>query len=199
MIFTVVTSNENKAREVAAFFAGVAEVQHTFLEIPEFRDDDVGVIAGEKARYAWDVLRCPLIVDDTGFFVSALNGFPGPFAAYVLNTIGMEGILRLLEGAEDRSAYFETAIAFADEEGTIRVFRGVVEGTVVSPRGKEGFGYDPIFSVDNRTFAERTLAEKATMSHRGRALAALRQYLVSGEASEEQSHNQNLNTPHCDI
>lgn len=184
MTFTVVTSNENKAREVAAFFAGVAEVRHTFLEIPEFRDNDVGVIAEEKARYAWNLLRCPLIVDDTGFFVAALNGFPGPYAAYVLDTIGMGGILRLLEGAEDRSAYFETAIAFADGGGTVRVFRGVVEGTVVSPRGAEGFGYDPIFSVNGRTFAERTLAEKATMSHRGRALAALRRFLVSVESSE---------------
>ena len=162
MKFTVVTSNENKAREVAAFFAGVSEVAHTFLEIPEFRDNDVGVIAEEKARYAWDVLRCSLIVDDTGFFVNAL--------------------LRLLEGAEDRTAYFETAIAYADGEGTIRVFRGVVDGTIVSPRGEGGFGYDPIFSVDGRTFAERTLAEKAPMSHRGRALAALREFMVANES-----------------
>jgi XTP/dITP diphosphohydrolase len=187
MKFTVVTSNENKAREVAAFFEGVAEVAHTFLEIPEYRDNDVGVIAEEKARYAWNALRCPLIVDDTGFFVAALNGFPGPYAAYVLDTIGMEGILCLVEGAEDRSAYFETAIAYADSEGTIRVFRGIVEGTIVSPRGEEGFGYDPIFSVDGRTFAERTLVEKATMSHRGRALVALRRFLVSGESSVETS------------
>ncbi|KAF1078969.1 RdgB/HAM1 family non-canonical purine NTP pyrophosphatase [Methanogenium sp. MK-MG] len=181
MTFTVVTSNENKVKEVAAFFAGVAEVAHIFLEIPEYRDNDVGVIAEEKARYAWNALHCPLIVDDTGFFVSALNGFPGPYAAYVLDTIGMEGILRLLEGAEDRSAYFETAIAYADTEGVIRVFRGVVDGSIVSPRGEAGFGYDPIFSVDGRTFAERTLAEKATMSHRGRALAELRKFLVSDE------------------
>ncbi|WAI00324.1 RdgB/HAM1 family non-canonical purine NTP pyrophosphatase [Methanogenium organophilum] len=184
MKFTVVTSNENKAREVAAFFTGVAEVAHTFLEIPEFRDNDVGVIAEEKARYAWDALHCPLIVDDTGFFVTALNGFPGPYAAYVLDTIGMEGILRLLEGADDRSAYFETAIAYADDSGIIRVFRGVVEGTIVSPRGEGGFGYDPIFSVDGRTFAERTLAEKASMSHRGRALAALRQFMASDGSSD---------------
>ncbi len=182
MTITVVTSNENKAREVAAFFAGVAEVTHTFLEIPEFRDNDVGVIAEEKARYAWNALQCPLIVDDTGFFVAALNGFPGPYAAYVLDTIGMEGILRLLEGADNRFAYFETAIAYADNEGFIHVFRGIVEGTIVSPRGEEGFGYDPIFSVDGRTFAERTLKEKAMMSHRGRALAALRRFLVSGES-----------------
>lgn len=187
MTFTVVTSNKNKAQEVAAFFAGVAEVHHTFLEIPEFRDNDVGVIAKDKARYAWNVLRCPLIVDDTGLFVAALNGFPGPYAAYVLHTIGMEGILRLLEGVKDRSAYFETAIAYADEVGTIRVFRGVVDGTIVFPCGKEGFGYDPIFSVEGRTFAERTLVEKATMSHRGRALAALRRFLVSGEVSEDQT------------
>ena len=188
MKFTVVTSNENKAREVAAFFTGVAEVAHTYLEIPEFRDNDVGVIAEAKARYAWEALRCPLIVDDTGFFVNALNGFPGPYAAYVLDTVGMEGVLRLLEGKEDRSAYFETAIAYADADGTVRVFRGVVEGTVVSPRGDGGFGYDPIFSVGGRTFAEMPLSEKAQMSHRGRALAMFREFmqsvLSSGGATE---------------
>ena len=98
MTFTVVTSNKNKAQEVAAFFAGVAEVHHTFLEIPEFRDNDVGVIAKEKARYAWNVLRCPLIVDDTGLFVAALNGLLGPYAAYFLFRLGIVFRLRLVVG-----------------------------------------------------------------------------------------------------
>jgi XTP/dITP diphosphohydrolase len=174
----VVTSNPNKAREVAAFFAGIREVEHVPMECPEFRDDDVGAIATEKARYAYARLQAPLIVDDTGFSVTALKGFPGPYAAYVLETIGMEGVLKLMEGVSDRTAYFETAIAYADEDG-IRVFRGRVEGVIVAPRGSEGFGYDPIFEVGGRTFAEIPLAEKARISHRGRALAAFRDWVVA--------------------
>jgi XTP/dITP diphosphohydrolase len=172
----VVTSNAGKAREVAAFFRGILEVDHLPLECPEFRDDDVGVIATEKARFAYETVGEPLIVDDTAFSVVALNGFPGPYAAYVLGTIGIPGILRLMEGAGDRRAYFETAIAYAAEDG-IRVFRGRVDGIIVEPRGSEGFGYDPIFEVDGRTFAEIPLDEKAQVSHRGRALAAFREWV----------------------
>lgn len=165
---------------MARYFSGIAQVRHVALEIPEFRDNDVGVIARAKAEYAWESLREPVMVDDTGFFIHALKGFPGPYAAYVLDTIGMEGILRLLEGVADRSAYFETAIGYADEEGTVRIFRGRVDGTIVSPRGNGGFGYDPIFEVDGRTLAELTTDEKGAISHRGRALAHLREYLSSG-------------------
>jgi XTP/dITP diphosphohydrolase len=137
----------------------------------------VGEIAREKARYAYERLRRPLIVDDTGFCIAALGGFPGPYAAYVLDTIGLAGILRLMEGQADRSAWFETAIAFADAEG-IRVFRGRIDGKIVDARGSGGFGYDPIFEVGDRTLAEIPLEEKSAISHRARALAAFRDWLT---------------------
>lgn len=179
MNVTIVTSNVHKAHEVAEYFRGIADVRHIPLEIPEFRDNDVGVIARAKAEYAWEALHEPVMVDDTGFFIRALKGFPGPYAAYVLDTIGMAGILRLLEGVEDRGAYFETAIGYADETGSVRIFRGRVEGTIVLPRGSAGFGYDPIFEVEGRTLAELTTEEKGAISHRGRALENLRDYLSS--------------------
>ncbi len=172
MKLAVVTSNPNKAREVAAFFKGVLEVEHVDLECPEFRHTDVGEIARGKARFAFDQLGRPLIVDDTAFAVKALRGFPGPYAAYVLDTIGYQGILRLLEGVGERSASFETAIAYADVNG-IRIFRGMVEGVITrSPRGHEGFGYDPIFEVEGKTMAEMPIEEKNRISHRARALSA---------------------------
>lgn len=172
------TSNRHKAEEVASFFAGVAEVEHISLEIPESQDDDVQNIAREKARSAWGQVRRPLIVDDTAFSIDALNGFPGPYAAYVQGTIGNEGVLRLMAGQENRKAHFETAIAYADGIGEIRIFSGVVEGEVTdAPRGEEGFGYDPIFAVGGRTFAEIPMAEKNLLSHRARALAAFRAWL----------------------
>jgi XTP/dITP diphosphohydrolase len=168
----VVTSNPHKAREVAAYFEGELEVEHVNLECPEFRHSDVGEIARGKARYAFDRLRRPLIVDDTAFSVKALGGFPGPYAAYVLDTIGFQGILRLLEGVEERGASFETAIAYADGEG-LRIFKGGIDGVITrSPRGREGFGYDPIFEVGGRTLAELSLEEKSRVSHRARALEA---------------------------
>ena len=176
MKLAVVTGNANKAREVAACFAGVLEVEHIPLDCPEFRHADVGEIARGKAEFAYRALVRPLIVDDTGLFIDALGGFPGPCAAYVHDTIGNAGILKLMEGVEDRSAHFETAIAFAREDG-IRVFRGVLSGKIVAPRGEEGFGYDPIFACEGRTLAEMPLAEKSRISHRARALEAFRAWV----------------------
>ena len=182
MTLAVVTGNPHKAREVAAFFQGMREVEHVPLDCPELKHDDVGEIARGKAAWAFGQLLRPLIVDDTGFSIHALGGFPGPYAAYVLTTLGNGGILKLLEGVPDRAAFFETAIAHADGEGTIRVFRGRIDGTITtSPRGTGGFGYDPIFEVDGLTLAELTLEEKSRISHRARALQALRTWLESPE------------------
>ena len=176
----VVTSNAHKAREIAAWFQGNPEVEHVDLECPEFRGSDVGEIARGKAVFAYGQLKRPLIVDDTAFSVAALHGFPGPYAAYVLDTIGYQGILRLLDGVGERDAFFETAIAYADDGG-IRIFRGRIDGVITtSPRGKEGFGYDPIFGVDGRTLAELPLEEKSRISHRARALAAFADWWRDG-------------------
>lgn len=178
------TGNPHKAEEMAAFLAGTVEIEHVPLDCPEYRDDEVGPIAREKARFAYGVLCRPLIVDDTGFFVHALRGFPGPYAAYVLRTLGNEGLLRLLEGAADRSAHFVTAVAYADADG-IRLFEGRLDGEVTTaPRGSGGFGYDPIFAVGDRTLAELPLGEKNRFSHRARALSAFRDWFSAGGAGD---------------
>ena len=172
------TGNAHKAAEVAVFFQGIAEITHVSLELPEYRSDDVGEIASGKAAYAYGQLKTPLIVDDTGFFIDALNGFPGPYAAYVLNSIGNSGILKLMEGVTDRNARFVTAIAFADTRG-IHVFKGMIDGRIASaPRGTGGFGYDPIFETGEMTLAEIPLEEKSRISHRARALAAFHDWFL---------------------
>jgi XTP/dITP diphosphohydrolase len=174
----MVTGNANKAAEVAAFFQGSVEIIHVSLDLPEYRSDDVGEIARGKAQYAYSQLKTPLIVDDTGFFIDALKGFPGPYAAYVLHSIGNTGILKLMEGIPDRTARFITAIAFADERG-VHVFKGTIDGHITyALRGKGGFGYDPIFDVEGRTLAEISLEEKSRISHRARALAAFHDWFV---------------------
>jgi XTP/dITP diphosphohydrolase len=174
----MVTSNANKAAEVAAYFGGKLEVVHVALEVPEHRSNDVGEIARGKAEYAYRQLKTPLIVDDTAFCIDALNGFPGPYAAYVLGTIGNTGILKLMDGITGRGARFTTGIAYADEQG-IRVFTGTIEGRIAqNPRGTNGFGYDPIFEVGTMTLAERTMEEKSAISHRAKALAAFHDWFV---------------------
>ncbi|MGB9175342.1 MAG: RdgB/HAM1 family non-canonical purine NTP pyrophosphatase [Methanoregula sp.] len=175
----MVTSNAGKVAEVAAFFGGLLEVDHLALEIPEPRSNDIAEIAREKVRYAYSELNTPLLVDDTGFFIDALNGFPGPYAAYILNSIGNAGILKLMDGISDRDARFTTGIAYADERG-IEVFTGTLEGKIaLCPRGNNGFGYDPIFEIGEKTLAEYSIQEKSRISHRARALSSFHEWFIA--------------------
>jgi len=148
------------------------------LDIPELRSEDIEKISRQKARYAYDLLHKPLIVDDTSFSIDALNGFPGPYAAYVLQSLGNQGILKIMKGVENRHAHFTTVISFADERG-IRSFSGIIHGTVIDAmKGAGGFGYDPIFEIEGRTLAELSVEEKNRISHRALALAAFREWFV---------------------
>ena len=178
MKLTMVTSNINKAREVAEFFGGVLDVTHIPLEIPELRSDNVEVISRQKAQYAYNQLHTPLIVDDTSFSIDVLKGFPGPYAAFVLDSIGNTGILKLMKDVENRNAHFTTVIAFADEYG-IRHFSGTIHGRIIPvPRGNGGFGYDPILEINGQTLAELSLEEKSRISHRALALTAFQEWFL---------------------
>ena len=168
----LVTQNKHKLAELTPLFEEYGiPFETTHLEKFEIRSHDVEEIAGEAARHAFMTLGKPVVLDDTGFFVSALKDFPGAYAAFALKSIGYEGILKLLEGVEDRSAKFVTAVGFCD--GTyLETFVGEMMGTISEqPSGSEGFGYDPIFIPDGftKTYAELTFDEKITISHRSKA------------------------------
>jgi XTP/dITP diphosphohydrolase len=112
------------------------------------------------------------LVEDSGLFVNALQGFPGPFSSYVLTTISLNGLLRLMQPIQNRKARFESAVAVASPSGQNRVFSGVVQGKISHRvRGREGFGYDPIFVPigSKKTFGESGLEIKNRQSHRARA------------------------------
>jgi XTP/dITP diphosphohydrolase len=185
----MVTSNAGKAAEVAAFFGGLLEVDHVALDVPEHRSSDVAEIARGKARYAYMQLMTPLIVDDTAFQIDALGSFPGPYAAYVLDTIGTAGILKLMKDVSDRNARFITGIAYADERG-IEVFTGTLEGTIaLCPRGNNGFGYDPIFEIGTKTLAEISIEEKSKISHRARALSSFHDWIAAERWKNQNNAN----------
>lgn len=171
----LVTQNSHKIRELAPLFEdnGVS-FDTTDLEKLEIRSDDVEVIARAAAVHAFEVLNRPVIVDDTGLYLSALNGFPGAYAAFALKTIGYEGILKLMNGASERSAQFVTSVGYCDSTHTI-TFVGTMHGTIAEKAaGRSGFGYDPIFIPEgfDKTYAELDLTEKVSISHRTRAFIA---------------------------
>ena len=165
-----VTGNEGKLREARAHLSEPVEgVAYDYVEI---QSDDLAAIASTGAREAFEATggEHPVLVDDAGLFVDALGGFPGPYSAYAEETLGIERVWQLVADESNRRASFRAVIAYADGE-TVETFAGVVRGRLVAPRGGGGFGYDPIFEHDGRTFAEMTVEEKNALSHRGRALA----------------------------
>ncbi len=178
----MVTQNKHKLAELKPLFDEYKiPFETTDLEKLEIRSQDVEEIALTAAKHAHEILNCPVVVDDTGFFVSALNDFPGSYAAYFLQTIGYNGVLRLLEGTLDRSAKFVTAVAFCDEKN-LKSFLGQMHGTIsTSPSGKGGFGYDPIFIPNgfSNTYAQLSLSEKIQISHRTKAFRAFLEWRTS--------------------
>ena len=149
------------------------ELEHLDAAYPEIQADTLEetIVPG----LTWLVSRYdrPVMIDDSGFFVDALKGFPGVFSSYVYRTIGCEGILRLMEGRPDRSARFECCIGFMAPDDEPFIAEGVAKGTVSHEvRGSGGFGYDPIFINEGhtKTYAELDVVEKNKVSHRGKAI-----------------------------
>ncbi|WP_457619849.1 XTP/dITP diphosphatase [Methanopyrus sp.] len=168
------TGNIGKYREAKRILARYGiEVERVDIDYPELQSDSLEEIAAYGARHCAESLGRSVIVEDSGLFVEALNGFPGPYSAYVFDTIGNEGILKLLEGEENREAKFISVVGYCEPGGRPVTFTGEVRGRIAEePRGEEGFGYDPIFipEGEDRTFAELGVEEKCKISHRTRAL-----------------------------
>ncbi|MFH1222066.1 MAG: RdgB/HAM1 family non-canonical purine NTP pyrophosphatase [Candidatus Micrarchaeota archaeon] len=177
------TGNEHKFRETVKFFAKNApsvQLKHFPFKHNEIRSDELAEIADEAVAVAYAQLKKPVFVEDTGLFIDALNGFPGTYSAWAQSKIGNKGLLKLLEGEAVRSARFETVISFTDGKTTAH-FRGICPGSIVEkPRGKSGFGFDPIFVPTGHptTFAEN-IELKSQLSHRYKSVLLLTNYLKS--------------------
>lgn len=136
-----------------------------------------------KARAVWKIAHTAVIADDSGLCVDALNGRPGVYSARYAGENATDAdrnkkLLEELNGVENRSAHFTCAIAYISADGKERVFEGICPGTIgLEPKGSDGFGYDPLFYWQDKTFGEMSAEEKDAVSHRGRANRMLEAYL----------------------
>jgi XTP/dITP diphosphohydrolase len=209
------TTNEGKLHEAREYLDEAVE-QFGF-DYPERQADGLATVAAHGARAAYRHAGEPVLVDDSGLTVEALDGFPGPYSSYVEDTLGVERVWHLARREDDRAAAFRCVVAYCDgdpfeatpepvdrsrrgqdiaaderagattdeqvREGPlpVKLFEGVVPGTVVTPQGEGGFGFDPIFEYDGRTFAEMDTEEKNAISHRGRALAKFAEWYAGAD------------------
>jgi XTP/dITP diphosphohydrolase len=177
------TGNPHKVAEVTRVLSEYPLILHPLpVKGAEIQADTVTAIAKASAVNAARTTDLPLIVEDTGLFIDALTGFPGPYASYVQATIGNAGVLRLLDGVATRTATFRSTVAFCEPHGRPVSFTGVAEGRIARRvRGRHGFGFDPIFEPtggEGRTLAEMEMAAKNRVSHRGRAVRAFAEWYV---------------------
>lgn len=146
------------------------------LETTEVQADDIETVAKTSALEAAQRSNLPVFVEDAGLFIKSLNGFPGPYSSYVYRTLDNRGVLKLMKNIRRRDAYFRSIVAFCDPNRQFRIkwFTGKVDGRITyEERGKQGFGFDPIFEPSTeggKTFAQMTLKEKNRYSHRAQAL-----------------------------
>jgi len=179
------TGNRHKFQEARGVLSELdIELRLLDVERVEIQADDLAAIAAFSVDRLAATESRPLVVEDAGLFIDRYGGFPGPYSSYALGTISLEGVLRLMEGVEERDASFQSVVAFRHGEES-RWFRGVVRGRIAHRiRGSAGFGYDPIFipdEGDGRTFGEMTEEEKNALSHRARAFRGLGEWLASTE------------------
>lgn len=172
-----VTSNEGKYVEVKKIGERYGiKVEWKKMKYLEIQGSDLVEIAKKSAELLSNEIREPFFIEDSGLFIEALNGFPGPYSSFVFKTIGNEGIIKLMKGEKNRKAYFLAVIAYFDGSN-IHTFVGRVDGRISEEiRGDKGFGYDPVFLYGNKTFAEMG-DEKNEVSHRRRALEKFFEYV----------------------
>lgn len=176
-MLTIVTTNPDKYKEISsALNAAGIKTEHVSMELEEV-GDDLKKIASGKAKQAFADLKRPLIVDDTGVFFDALGAWPGVRAKRVYQDIGYDGLFDRLEG-KDRSAHFETVIAYADAKGKVRLFSGLLRGTIagdIAPASDRGtFIYERIFIPEGYEIrgSQMPFEKKAEISHRTKATKA---------------------------
>lgn len=128
------------------------EVEQIKMEVPEIQNDSTEEIAKYSAKWASEELKCTVMKNDTGIYIEALKGFPGPYTHYVDDTIGEDGVLKLLEGVENRNAYFIEVIAYCEYGKEPITFISKTNGTIAkSKSGQYGWSWDFIFIPNGET------------------------------------------------
>lgn len=179
----IASKNQDKIAEIEEILAETGLAGEIVHDLAWDDVEETGATLEEnallKARAVVEATGLPALADDTGLEVDALDGAPGVHTArfagegarYEDNVAKM---IEVMVDVGDRSARFRSVVALVFPDGVEVVAHGSIEGVIANePRGSVGFGYDPIFEVDGKTFSEMTADEKNELSHRGRALRIL--------------------------
>ena len=181
------SSNENKFQEAERILSNLG-VQINFYKtiLEEIQSNDLNDIAEKKAINAYDLIQKPVIIEDDGLFINVLDGFPGPYSSYVYDTIGNEGIMKLLENSQTRDAKFVSIIAYYSTEHGVKLFESSIPGKISSVIEKGGWGYDPIFIPNGESKTYANVSDKDKFSHRAESLTKFSNWFLDKQKDNGQ-------------
>lgn len=177
-----VSSNPNKFQEIKPILRQYGIVSQLIkMSIQEIQSESVHRIAEAKSTYAFKHLLRPVVIEDDGFYISSLNGFPGQYSSFVYKTLGNQGILKLMLNEVNRRAYFLSVIAYNDGH-TLKMFSGKTRGMLSKVAAEGGWGFDPVFvpKNTNKTYAELSrLNRKSFYSHRRKSIEKFSKWYIT--------------------
>ncbi|MFH1353683.1 MAG: RdgB/HAM1 family non-canonical purine NTP pyrophosphatase [bacterium] len=188
MKITFITTNKHKFQEVKAILVDYPiELEHLDMEYEENHDDSLEEIAMDAAEKLANKLNKPIILEDTGLFFAAYQNFPGALSKFIFNSLGYEGIFKLLAGKK-RSAHFKTVTAFCQPGKKPQLFTGIMKGKItekVFDQDKNFMPYDRIFipQGEKKTISSMSLKKKNTFSQRGQAFRKFGEYIKKAALS----------------
>ena len=175
-----ITSNKNKVKEFRQILEPEIKVNHIEMSYPEIRSEDPEEIARHSANELAEKLNNIVVVEDSGLFIDALNGFPGAYSATIHKKIGLEGIIKLMRSVKNRRCTYRSAVACCEPGKKAISFLGEERGKIAEKvKGSYGFGHDPIFVPEgsNKTYGEmKNFIE--IKKFRRRAVETLRNHLL---------------------
>lgn len=175
-----ITGNQNKADYLAKMLG--VELSHQKLNLDEIQSADIREVAAHKARQAYDIIKKPVLIEDSGLSFVALGYLPGPFIKFFVEIDdGVEKLCRMLDGFDDRSARAVAVFAYYDG-AQMTLIEGGVDGTIVDhPRGNNGWDWDKIFApngYNGKTQAEQTDEDYESVYGLIKPFDKLRDFLV---------------------
>lgn len=181
-MITFITGNKNKIRELSSILDGLFNpVDIDLQEIQSLSFEEVIEAKLKEARKS--IKEGEIMVEDSGYVFEGLGLLPGPFSRFFLDTLGHAGVFSLTKGLASQKATFYSYIGFMDNDDTPTFFSASLTGTIVSPEGVAGFGFDPLFIPDGymQRFSDMTEEERQTIKPRIAAAKKLKEFLLKRE------------------
>jgi len=177
MALYFITGNKGKLAEVQSILGNVEALD---IDLPEIQSLDAQEIIKAKLEEAQKDQTGEFIVEDNSLYLEGLNGLPGPLIKWFMKTVGNDGLYKMAETSGNFNAEAKVIIGYSNSAGEISFFEGNTKGTIVPPRGSEGFGWDPIFQPEgyDKTFGELSAEEKNSFSMRKIALEKLKAQIL---------------------